>query len=186
MFRLAYMIEDEKYPQLSEEKISDEHAERIVKKVSRHFKLNANHVVFKNLRTHGGLASKMWNTITMIHNPNLLIIAHELNHFMLWKKYPRRKVNHGTKKWFWNLKRIINYCEKKNWWREEEKRLTEQSQKTQEKQLGQEAYKKTSQYKVEQIQKSIKKWESKKKRAENALKRLDRRKKIWEKKLNLA
>jgi hypothetical protein len=186
MFRLAYMIEDEKYPQLEKEEISRDHARRIVKKVSRHFKLGRIHVEFRNLRAHGGFARKFSNTITMIHNPNLLLVAHELNHFMLWEKYPRRKVNHGSKKWFWNLKRIINYCEKKNWWREEEKRLIEQSKMTLQKQTEREAFKKTPQYKVEQIQKSIKVWESKKKRAENALKRLNRRKKIWEKKLNLA
>jgi len=178
----TYEKEDKKYSHLSEQNIKDEQAERIVKKVSRHFKLNANHVVFKNLHTHGGLASRIWNTITMIHCPNLLIVAHELNHFMLWKKYPNRKVKHGSKKWFWNLERIIRYCERKNWWRDEEKRLAEQTQKTFEKRLGKEAYKKTPECKLEQIQSSIKNWESKKKRAENVLKKLNRRKKIWEKK----
>ena len=46
-----------------------------------------------------------------------------------------------------------------------------------------ELLKKTPQYRLQQIEKSIKQWESKKRRAENSLKRLYRRKKFWEKKL---
>jgi hypothetical protein len=124
---LAYSKENEKYSWLNKERASDKHAERIVKKVSRHFKLGVNHTTFKNLHVHAGLAKKFWNEITMIHNPNLLTIAHELNHFLIWKKYPDRKINHGSKKWFRSLEKIIKYCEKKSWWRKEERRLDDLS-----------------------------------------------------------
>jgi hypothetical protein len=183
-FKLAYIEEDNKYRNLREEKVSSKQAQIIVKKVSRHFKLESKAVEFRGA-VDCGHAYKLWGTIKVSWNPSLLVIAHELNHFLVWKKYPKKKVNHGSKKWHRCLKRIIDYCERKNWWKEEFQKAIVESQETRNRQTKQETYKKTPEYKLGQIQKAIKKWESKRRRAENAIKRLSRRQKIWEKKVNL-
>ncbi len=181
-FIQAYLEEDQRYRNLREEKVSEKHAEIIAKKVSRHYKLGVKSVKFFG-NVDSGHAWKFYDMIKISHNPSLLVVAHELNHFLIWKKYPNRHVNHGSKKWQRCLQRIIDYCEKKNWWKEELGHRAEKQVKTFEKRLEREAYKKTPNYMLEQIQKAMKNWESKRRRAENAIKRLSRRQKIWEKKV---
>ena len=176
-FKLAYLEEDQMYHSLREEKVSNEHAERISRKIARHFKLDMRVINFRGQHDRG----RAWRfgIVTVSNNPSLLVVAHELNHFLIWKKYPDKKVNHGSKRWQRSLVRIIQYCENKNWWREEEQRLQEKHQQSEERKIKKEEYKKTPSYKLEQIQKAIKRWESKKKRAENTLKRLYRRERNW-------
>jgi hypothetical protein len=181
--KLAYLKEDERYPMINRP-ISNEHAEKIIRKVSRHFKLNVKNIKFRNLTSSSGRASWFCNKITLNNSPTLLVVAHELNHFLVWKKYlPDRKVNHGGKRWLRCLERIIKYCDKKNWWIDEMGMIEKRKNKILEEETERKSYEKTPEYKLELINDSIKKWESKRKRAENALKKLNRRKKIWKKKV---
>jgi len=181
-FKIAYLKEDETYHHLREEKVSTEHAEKIIRKVARHFKLGKISAKFRG-QVDRGRAQNLWKIIKMSWSPSLLVIAHELNHFLIWKRYPNKHVNHGSKKWLRSLKRIIDYCEKKDWWKDEMLKTEEQSRQTSERDLERESHKKTPEYRLEQIQTAMKRWKSRKNRAENALKKLERRRKIWEKKV---
>ena len=178
----AYAKENELFKK-QEVKLTREHSERIIKKLSRHFKLGIKKVDFRNYRCRGGTAKKFYDSITLIYEPSCLLVAHEVNHFLIWKKYPNRKVNHGSKVWIRNLARIVRYCEKNNWWKDEFENLEKKKLETIVKQSKKEDYKQTPQYKLDTILSSIRRWESKKRRADTTLKRLNRRKTIWEKKV---
>jgi len=183
-FKLTYLKEDVTYHYLRQKKVSNEHAEKIIKKVARHFKLGKISAEFRG-QVDRGRAFSYREIIKMSWSPSLLIIAHELNHFLIWKRYPSKHVNHGSKKWLRSLKRVIDYCEKNDWWKDEMLKTEEQSRQTSERNLEREAHKKTPEYRLEQIQTAMKKWECKKNRAENALKKLERRRKIWKKKVKI-
>ncbi len=111
------------------EKVSNAHAEIIVKKLARHFKLPIHTVHFHGYKDSGS-ASSGWGRIRLSNNPSIGLICHEVNHFLCWKKFGTRSIDgkkavrHGTKKWCRQLQVIINYANKMNYWKEELERRT--------------------------------------------------------------
>lgn len=94
----------------------DSEAERITNKIARHFKLGKFRVYF-----YGNSGSaRIWSygKMRLSHNPSLATICHELCHPLCYKRYKKR-IRHGTKKWNYQLNRLIEYCRKKNFWKEE-------------------------------------------------------------------
>jgi predicted SprT family Zn-dependent metalloprotease len=172
-----YSFENHIFNELLRKETSEEHARKIIAKVARHFKLGKIQVVF--FGESGGLAHLGWNQrIRLPHHSNHELVAHELAHFLAYKKY-RRKVRHGSRKWIRSVERVIRYCESKGWWENELTRLQEQKQQTQQKNAEAEKVRDTPTFKLQQIRDSIKRWETKQKRAATALKKLHRREGIW-------
>jgi len=121
----AYYKENAKFKEEQELKVSNYHAEMIVMKLARHFKLPIRYVQFYGY-CQSGRASNWGGRIRLSHNSSILLICHEVNHFLCWKKYGtgKGKARHGTKKWYSQLKRVLNYAKKKNYWQEEYDRRT--------------------------------------------------------------
>ena len=109
--------ETEKYQAEHKLKVLDCEAQRIVDKITRHFKLRDYFVKFRGT----GDGGKIWNNgeVRLSHNPSFALICHELTHPLCWKKYKGRNISHNNKKWAYQLSRIIGYCRKKNFWQEE-------------------------------------------------------------------
>ena len=98
-------------------KIPDEDAKIVVDKLSRHFKLINSYTGIVHLKFHGGKQSgRAWPStkqVCLSHGPSLGLIAHELTHLF------DGNIHHGSKKWNRTMWRVINYADKKHWWREE-------------------------------------------------------------------
>lgn len=147
-------------------KVSDAQAEMIVKKLARHFKLPIHNVYFRHGRT--STAYRFGGVIKFWHNPNIKTICHEVCHFFCWKKFGN--VRHGTKKWLSQMKIIINYAKKKNYWKEEFERRTKPKQPKQEPTPREIRLKK-----IERLEAGIKRHQTKIKRCTTLIKKNNRR-----------
>ncbi len=111
-FHLAFYEEEHKlFPEAYSTKVSDAEAEKIVRKLLRHFGFSVTarnvHVRFYGNRQTGACG---WD-IRLSHNPTVGLVCHEVSH-----KFHTR---HDKKLTRW-MKRMIAYCYKKNLWRTEE------------------------------------------------------------------
>lgn len=116
-----YEKERQQYPEAFTHKVSDEGAKIIVKKLKRHFKI----IRLYGLRFYGnsGSGSAYPNGyIRLSHNPSVGMICHEVAHLFNKRKYGNW--NHN-KKLMRTIKRMVNYCKRKNYWQEEIARRTE-------------------------------------------------------------
>ena len=102
-------------------KTSNIHAEMIVKKLTKHFKLPFRNVWFHGHRDSG----RVWScgNMRLSNNPSVHVICHEVCHLLCWKKHDKHP-QHGSKKWLRQLKIVHNYVIKKNYWKEELERRT--------------------------------------------------------------
>jgi hypothetical protein len=109
--------ETEKYRSEHDLKVLDCEAQRIVDKITRHFKLGNYFVKFRGT----GDGGRIWSNgiVRLSHNPSFALICHELTHPLCWKKYNHRHISHNNKKWAYQLGRIMEYCRRKNFWQEE-------------------------------------------------------------------
>jgi len=110
-----------KWKEQSDIEVSNEVAKLMVKKLAKHFKLPIRYVYFRQCVT--STAYRWGGQIKLWHNPDVRIICHEVCHFLCWKKFDK-KVQHGSKKWYSQMKILINYVKKKNYWKEEFERRT--------------------------------------------------------------
>ncbi len=150
--------------------LTNEQAKMMVKKLARHFKLSIKYVYFRQCRTstayHWGREIKFW------HNPDVRIVCHEVNHFLCWKVYGTEngKARHGSKKWYRQLNKIINYAKKKNYWKEEfEKRTTPKTPKPEPTAIE------IRLKKIERLEAGIKRHQTKIKRCTTLIKKNNRR-----------
>lgn len=157
-----------KFRDVREVKVSNAQAEMMVMKLARHFKLPIRFVEFYNYRT--ALAMKWGARIRLWHNPNVRIISHEVCHFLCWKKFPDKKVRHGTKRWYRQMKIITNYAKKKNYWKEEFERRTAPKEPKPEP-----TKEELRQRKIERLEQGIKRHQTKIKRCQTLIKKNNRR-----------
>jgi hypothetical protein len=119
-YHIWHFKETEKYQEEHKLKLLDSEAQKIVDKITRHFKLGKYYVKFYGNGDGGRIWSK--GIVRFSHNPSFALICHELAHSLCWKKYKHKSINHNNKKWAYQLSRIIKYCRKQNFWQEEIKK----------------------------------------------------------------
>jgi len=164
-------------------KLSDFETGVVFQKLKSHYKFQQ----FLKFRNGGGGRCRTWEII-IPHGTSLGLLAHEIAHAVQIKKGKQPNQKWHTKKHTSIMKRILKIANNKKdeWISNAEIQVDKKHgviMRQEQKQREFEQYKKTPQFKLENISKSIKRWESKKKRAENVLRKLNRRKKIWEKKV---
>lgn len=112
-------------------------------------------------------------------------LAHEVAHALQLKKIPTgSKVRWHNKKHKREMKRVLRYINSHiSQWKERVKVKEKKSrtifsrQRERKEQIV--AYRKTPEYKLKLVQKTIKRWETKMKRAQNAIKKLHKREKYY-------
>ncbi len=107
-----YEKEREEFPTEFNMRITQKDAEKINKKISRHFKFKAPTIMFRYNTDHGLAKYGGW-IMNLPKSPNLGLLLHELAHFNNYEK--TGKGNH-TKKLMRTIRRFIKYCQKKNYW----------------------------------------------------------------------
>lgn len=119
-----YQQERKDFPEPQAKTLTCKGVEIVVKKLSRHFKLGNIDVEFTSGRNYSK-GSRYRVRINMSNMNNFLVVCHELAHV-----YQLRILNFQSgDRWHGKvhnkiMKRMIHYCEKKNWFQEEiEKRL---------------------------------------------------------------
>lgn len=113
-----YDNERVEFKEAFEKSLSYNELEMVFKKLCRHFKISPS--LYYGRGSH---ANKWSIQIANRWGLNFGVLCHELAHVYTWKKYGCR-VGHGKK--MWNvMRRIINYCKKKNYWSEELDKRTE-------------------------------------------------------------
>lgn len=122
--------ETAKYQEEHKRKIENRDAQFIVNKIARHFKLGKFRIYFYGYSDSGSI----WygGRIRLSNNPSFALICHELCHPLCKKRYKRR-IRHGSKKWNYQLSRIVEYCKKQNFWENDLQRRKEQKKVRQEK-----------------------------------------------------
>jgi hypothetical protein len=160
--------------------------------------------VFKRLKSHYkfGHALEIWGTgdggscsmwrVKVSYNPSLRILVHEVAHAIQWKKdrthpFDKKKHSWHNKKHMAIMKRIYKYMMPRlEGWKAMANKKTEMHinsiRKKEDKKRELEEFRKTPKFRLQQIERRISAWESKRKRAENAIKKLTRRKRLWERK----
>jgi hypothetical protein len=178
--------------------LTDSEAVFICQKLAKKYKLLQRLEFFGN-RQSGACSPAR---IRLSHNPSIAIISHEVAHAIQYMKFKKKygyiNGNPNLKKQRWHTKRhskimrkICDYINKNvDQWRIERKERSERECTRFERRLKWERQlereKKTPEYKLERVRKSIKIWEGKRRRAENRLKKLQKREKIYMKQLQIA
>lgn len=117
---IYYQKENEAFKDAFGRQMDWKESEMVYPKLCRHFKLRRVRLEWTSGRNHPSCAS--WR-ITLNYNwNNFGILCHELAHLFMYQKIG--KGGHNKKHWR-VMKRMICYCQKKNWFEEELKRRTE-------------------------------------------------------------
>ncbi len=118
---MCYDKERIKWKLEHEMKVPNDKTEIITMKLAKHFKLSIYNVYFR--KGGGARAYRFGGRIKHWNNTNMLTVIHEVCHFLCWKKF-NKKVQHNSKKWLSQMKIIVNYCRRKNYWNDELERRT--------------------------------------------------------------
>lgn len=116
--KVGYHQERDVYTEFADKKLDEEDVQFITNKIARHFKIKQLYIKLHGNRD-SGRAYRFGSRIRVAYNPSWHVVAHEINHFLIWKKSPNKRVRHGTKKWNRSLQRILKYIKKKNFWEQE-------------------------------------------------------------------
>jgi hypothetical protein len=171
---VGYGEERTAYREFADKTIEERDADFVTNKIARHFKLRQLYVVKRGNNDSGRASSN--GVMRVSHNPSWLTLAHEVNHFLCWKKYGYRNasgnkiVRHGTRKWNKELRRILRYIQKKNFWEQE---LAERKQRIEEasKPKPEPTVSEIRAKKIEKAEQKIKRYESKIKMYQTKLKK---------------
>ena len=120
MAEMYYRKEREEFQDVFKKELSMETARMVYKKLCRHFKLS----IVRLDWTSGCIRPKCssWRVLLNMNRNNFGSLCHEVGHLYQFQK-PRYKQGHN--KWHRKImKRLVNYCRKKNWFEEELKRRT--------------------------------------------------------------
>lgn len=112
-----YAIEDKALDEInfnSKLKVNEKDALRIVKKLSRHFKLNEPEIYFYG-KIDYGFACRNKNKIKLAHEPSLGVLIHELGHIWINQNKLFTGKAH-TKKLLRIVKRFAKYIMNKEYW----------------------------------------------------------------------
>lgn len=156
-----YKDEKELYAETYNKKLGSREIKIVFEKLKRHYKLDV--LLKHNARSNGHFRGYC---IDIPYNTSFGLLCHEIAHAIDHKK--RGKSKHD-KKLMRVLGRVINYCKKKNWWKEELDRRTEikvkpiqtkeelQKQKLEKRKADLERYKKKLNYYTKLYSNKIKK-----------------------------
>jgi hypothetical protein len=186
-----YANEREIFRQERETKISDAEAELVYLKLAKKHKLSQRLEFFGTRQS--GSCSPM--RVKLSHNPSIAILSHEVAHAIQYKKFRKKygyiNGNPNIKRHRWHTKqhqrimhRICDYIDKNiDQWRlqrqeKQRHRIAKFNERIESEQRRHED-KKKPEFKLIKIQELIKKWEGKRKRAENKLKKLQKGEKIY-------
>lgn len=186
----SYDKEKEENPEASSKMISDpEFIIFIVERMKSRYKLRQRLLLMRSKWGDSGNCAH--NSILLKYPVSVYMIAHEITHAIQMKKIPvgAKYVSYHNKRQRKLTKKLCDYIMKAlPIWEtlfEIKKRKKEASMRNKElRTKEQKAMKISFHYKCDQCEKAIKRWETKKKRAENALKKLNRRKKLYLSRLN--
>jgi len=186
-----YADEKEVFRQEREMKISDAEAELVYQKLAKKYKLSQRLEFYGN-RQSGSCSSCR---VKLSHNPSIAILSHEVAHAIQYAKFKKKygyiNGNPNLKKHRWHTKKhqrimrkVCDYINKNiDQWRTGQKERSERKCIGFERKLKLEEQRmqerKTPQFKLIKIRELIKKWEGKRKRAENKLKKLQKMEKRY-------
>lgn len=108
-----YSVENQIFAKESAYFFTDKHAEKICRKLAKHFKFTVGKIRFRKLPSCYGRATYDDSSISFMHGPSILTICHELAHLFQYQKIG--KSYHG-KKLLTIIRRFLAYCESKGWW----------------------------------------------------------------------
>lgn len=120
-----YERENKIFSEADDKKLNKEEMKIVFKKLKRHFRkkvINSLRIEFNsnwNGHFRGGVFCNYY--IDMPKQSSFRLLCHEFAHAIDYQK--RGKSKHD-KKLMRVIKRVIRYCEKKNWWEEELKKRT--------------------------------------------------------------
>jgi len=185
-----YADERELFRKEREMKILDAEAVSIYEKLAGKYKLS------QKLEFYGNRQSGSCSVfrIRLSHNPSIAILSHEVAHAIQYKKFKKKygyiNGNPNLKKHKWHTKkhsrivrRICDYINKNidQWRLQQQERKNRRIAKFYDRiehEQQQQENKKKPEFKLIKIRELIKKWEGKRKRADNKLKKLQKREKI--------
>jgi predicted SprT family Zn-dependent metalloprotease len=107
------------FPEFHKIQITQTDAEKLLKKLTRHFKTHMPRLEFNTRHPGRGIARHLkvnpgyTYSITLNKNPYLNVVTHEFSHLLANKKY-NKNCKH-TKKFMKTLKQVNNYVLKKNY-----------------------------------------------------------------------
>lgn len=180
MPRLKYYADEAKeFSEAYSRVMSDTEATYIYKRLKTRYKLQQYLTITNAVRGNCG----RW-IIKLEHKPSVGVMAHEVAHGL---QYGRR---HKGEKWHCKRHRTLmirvlkvietNFDDWRDMANNQSDMRVASLKKKQERTTSMKEKKKTIPYKLEHTLESIKKWETKKKMADNKLKKLNRRKKLYE------
>jgi hypothetical protein len=121
---IYYMIERKEFAEAFDKKLtSSKEAIIIINKLLRHFKLNLVQIYFTSGRNHSN--ARKWKITINFENCDFGTICHEVAHVYQFQKL----MNSGYENWHNKehkklMKRMINYCKKRDWFSQELDRRT--------------------------------------------------------------
>ena len=185
------MPDEQLFEKAAGQHVDDGFAEFIVSRLRWSYRLPESEVQF---RGHGDGGHCSIDRIQLSHNPSLNLIAHEIAHGRQYRRRIKKGyLEVGRKKWHTKqhhrlMRRTLEYIYKHldNWSVEyavEVKGRQTRLEQRIERLEAKEVYKLSPQYKLDQLRKREKKLATKLKRTQTALKKVQRRIKIWEKKV---
>ncbi len=166
MAEIYYWKEKLEHKESFDKKLSVKKAEMIYKKLCRHFKLSRVRLEW----TSGCVRPKCssWRVLLNVSNNNFGVLCHEVGHLYQFQK-PKYKQGHN--KWHKKImKRMVDYCEKKNWFEEELDRRTKPKEPKPEP-----TPKELRLKKIERFEQGIKRHQTKIKRCQTLIKKNNRR-----------
>lgn len=196
MPRLAYYLKEQvAFEKEYENKLSDGEAEMVFGKLARKYKLSQRLEFFGN-RQSGSCSPAR---IRLSHNPSIAILSHEVAHAIQYVKFKKKYGyvfgNPNLKRQRWHTKqhqrimhKVCDYISKNiDQWKsqrqdKQKRRIAKFNERIESEQQHQES-KRKPEFKLIKIRELIKIWEGKRKRAENKLKKLQKREKVHMKQL---
>jgi hypothetical protein len=181
----AYQKEFKEYAQEISEIITNEQVVYFFDRLKARYKFRQTLVIYK-MRRHSGNCSRY--EIRLSPPTNISTLGHEVAHaiHMKTRKFGRKERWHNKR--FLNIERrvikVIN-TNKADWNAALLKKATDKAAshaKQAQRMAENEAKQATPSFKLQKLNEQRKRWMSKKKRAETAIKKIDRRIKIWSKK----
>ena len=179
-----YAKEREIFKDAYDADLTDFELRAVFERLKSHYKFRQ-YLVFKGTSFRGHCTH--WE-IRLPHDTSLGLLVHEVAHAIQFKKL---HLGDKPKKWHTKkhtsiMRRILKYINGKGevWISKANLKAEQRIQTVEKQELKAKAlveFKKTPDYKLQVIDKRIKQWETKKKRAESYLKKLLRNKKYWEK-----
>lgn len=166
MAEIYYKKENIEFKEAFEIKLCMETARMVYKKLCRHFKLRRVSLQW----TSGCVRPKCssWRVLLNMSNNTFGVLCHEVGHLYQFQK-PKYKQGHN--KWHRKImKRMVSYCEKKDWFKEELERRTKPKEPKPEPTPIELRLKK-----IERLEQGIKRHSTKIKRCQTLIKKNNRR-----------